>query len=81
MPARADPELLPTLFQNTRRYLLHEDFVREVFPERFPDLSAAEFETLVARKATRSYFIGSLQILVEAGSPRYCAVCCNKVLI
>ncbi|MCI0634591.1 MAG: VCBS repeat-containing protein, partial [Actinobacteria bacterium] len=59
-PARDDPELLPTVFQNVARFPLHEDFLREVFSDRFPALSAEEYDQLVGRRATRQYFVGAL---------------------
>jgi hypothetical protein len=60
LPARDDPALLPALYQNTRRYALHQEFLQEVFPERFGGLSGAEYDGLVGRRATRDYFAGAL---------------------
>ena len=67
-PARDDPVLLPTLFQNSSRYPLHQHFLRSVFPERFPGLTTAEYDRLVSRRETRSYFAGSISRF-RPGSP------------
>ena len=57
-PAKNSEDLLPTLFQNSRLFSLHEDFLRENFPERFPTLDPEEYNQLVGRRATRDYFVG-----------------------
>ena len=59
----ADPAnagLLPTVYINSKRFLLHEEFLAAVFPERFPALSAEEYAALVAVRATRQYYGGSI---------------------
>ncbi len=61
LPAREDPDLLPTLYQNVRRFSLHEDFLAGAFPERFPTRpSGEEYDQLVGRRASRDYYIGVL---------------------
>ncbi|NRA98028.1 MAG: FG-GAP repeat protein, partial [Planctomycetes bacterium] len=60
LPARDDPDLLPTLYQNSRRFDLHEDFLTTVFPEKFSALSIEEFDQLVGRRETRSYYVGTI---------------------
>ncbi|MBI4583364.1 MAG: VCBS repeat-containing protein [Planctomycetes bacterium] len=68
LPVKDGAALLPTLYQNTRRFLLHPDFLRQVFPDRFPALTAEEYEKLVGRRATRQYFVGSIsRIVAEKG--------------
>ena len=45
---------------NTRRFLLHQDFLADVFPERFPGLTTEEYASLVGRRASRDYFVGAI---------------------
>ena len=59
-PARADAELLPVLFQNANLYALHVDFLRELFPERFPGLTMSEYSAMTRYRATRSYYGGAV---------------------
>ena len=58
VPAREDSMLLPTVFQNVRRFPLHIEFLRQAFPERFAGLGAREYRDLVERRASRQYFAG-----------------------
>ena len=60
VPARPDPGLLAPLFQNTRKYVFHFEFLRAVFPGRFPDLTIEEYFELVELRATRDYYAGTL---------------------
>ncbi|MEM7232397.1 MAG: FG-GAP-like repeat-containing protein, partial [Planctomycetota bacterium] len=60
VPARGDPELLPTTFQHTRRFPLHHEFLSRVFPLRFPSLTAQSLVARTQRRATRDYFIGAV---------------------
>ncbi|HVR74538.1 MAG TPA: FG-GAP-like repeat-containing protein, partial [Planctomycetota bacterium] len=62
-PAMNDPSLLPALFQNVKRYPLHEQFLAEVFADRFPALTPEEYLALAARRETRLYFAGELSLL------------------
>ena len=62
-PARDGPDFLPPLFQDVRHFPLHEDFLIESFPERFGDLTFEDYNALVARRATREYFVGTLSRL------------------
>jgi hypothetical protein len=57
-PAREDPELLPTLLQNAKRFDEHIGFLRGVFPDRFPDLDYTKYMDLVMQRETRSYYSG-----------------------
>ncbi|MCZ6794316.1 MAG: VCBS repeat-containing protein, partial [Planctomycetota bacterium] len=70
LPARDDPSLLETVFQNTKRFRLHEDFLREVFPDRFP-LLGDEYDDLVGRRATRQYFVGAVSRFRTESGPAY----------
>ena len=63
LPVRNDPELLPTVFQNSRRYLLHQEFLAGAFPERFPALTTEDYNNLIFRRATRQYFVGVISRL------------------
>src|SRR2546422_2872156 len=58
VPAKDDPKLLSSLFQNVARYPFHYEFLAAVFPDRFPGLTFEEYLDLVERRATRSYFAG-----------------------
>jgi pyruvate, water dikinase len=68
LPARDEPQLLPLVFQNSRRWELHIEFLRAAFPELFGDLSFEGYQALVMRRATRDYYAGGLQTL-PAGAP------------
>ena len=59
-PSRDDKSLLPVLFQNTSRFVLHEEFLRGAFPERFGGLTGAEYVALTERRATRDYYLGAI---------------------
>jgi hypothetical protein len=63
LPVGTDPASLPTVFQNTRRFPLHLEFLSQVFPERFPNLTPAEYDALVGRRATRQYWSGTISRL------------------
>jgi hypothetical protein len=56
-------EPLPTLFQNTRRFPDSRAFLTSVFSERFTALSEGAYDALVRRRATREFFIGTIQSL------------------
>ncbi len=72
-PAREDPELLPTIFQNVALFDLHEDFLAQVFPDRFGDVVSDRelYNELVGRRATRDYFVGSISLHVTSDGPLY----------
>ena len=58
-PARPDPALLPTVFQNVNLYRLHLEFMVNEFPERFGGLTSAEYMELVFSE-TRTYYAGAV---------------------
>ena len=58
VPARDDPALLGTLFQNVERFNLHQEFLRAAFPDRFGDLTLEEYTALVERRDSRDYYVG-----------------------
>ncbi len=61
LPAEDSPDLLPSIvFQNTTRFPLHEGFLENVFPDRFPALDPDVYDALVGRRATRRYFVGTV---------------------
>ena len=67
-PARDDESLLPVVFQNTSQFVLHEEFLRGAFPDRFGGLTGAEYDGLTGRRATRDYYVGSIgSVSTEAG--------------
>ena len=51
---------LPVLYQNGRLFDLHQDFLTQTFPERFPLLGPDEYNRLVGLRASREYYIGSI---------------------
>lgn len=71
LPAREDAELLPPLFQNVRRFALHQEFLGSVFSERFPDLSPLQYNNLVGLRASRDYFVGVLRRSSDQDGPRF----------
>ncbi len=71
MPATGDADLLPTLYQNSRRFQLHQEFLAAVFPDRFPALTIDDFNRLVARRAERQYFVGVISRLRTADGLAY----------
>ena len=71
-PARTgDPSLLPLVFQDVRRYPLHQDFLAGEFPDRFPALQTEAYERLTARRATRSYLAGLIEEVRDAAGRRF----------
>ena len=71
LPSRDDPTLLGPLFQNTRRFPLHQEFLAAAFPERFAVLGVSEYNDLVARRGTREYFAGAISWRRSGGSRVY----------
>jgi len=63
LAVRDDPELLPTVFQNSNRFLLHQEFLAGAFPERFPALSVEDYNNLIFLRASRQYYVGVLRRL------------------
>ena len=55
-----NPDVAPAVFQNTRRFGAHEDFLREIFADRYGDLTGAEYDALVGRRATRGLYAGTV---------------------
>ena len=66
-----DPQDLPTLFPNSRRFPSPREFLETVFPERFPVLGEEEYERLTGRRATRQYFSGEIRQLRDEGGSIY----------
>ena len=60
LPTGDAADSLPTLFQNAERFLFHEQFLRQVFPERFAGLTRDDYDQLTGRRDTRELFVGSL---------------------
>jgi hypothetical protein len=72
LPAREDPALLSTLFLNVVRFPRELDFLRDVFADRFGDLSEMGFGELALRRASREYFTGDIRRLrLDDGSTAY----------
>lgn len=70
-PADDDPELLPVLFQNVNRYLYHIEFLRRVFPDRFPALDQQSYLDLILKRDTRSYYAGNFVRIQSDGETLY----------
>jgi hypothetical protein len=70
-PTRNDDTLLPTLFQNSGRFRMPQEFLPAVFPERFPSLRMEQYLSLVARRATRDYHAGAITRLGNDGRTTY----------
>ncbi len=72
VPARSDATLLPPLVMNVQRFPLHQEFLTQVFPDRFVSLNPAEYSALVARRASRDYYVGVISRLraPESGAGR-----------
>ncbi|HET9959312.1 MAG TPA: PEP/pyruvate-binding domain-containing protein [Polyangiaceae bacterium] len=51
---------LDTLFMNSKRFALHYDFLRQVFPDLFPGLSPNEYLALLFDPNRRQYYVGDL---------------------
>jgi len=82
LPATDDPDLLPIIFQNSKRYRLHICLLCCEFPELFgaaeecdnpapddckPGMTTNEYQQLIMRRNTRSYFAGTLHFTTVAG--------------
>ncbi len=59
-PAKDDPLLLQTVFQNVNQYLLHLEFLIHEFPERFSGLTPTEYMDMVINPQTRTYYAGAI---------------------
>ncbi|MCI0635440.1 MAG: VCBS repeat-containing protein, partial [Actinobacteria bacterium] len=71
LPASPQAGLSRTLYQNTKLFPLHEEFLETVFPDFFPALDPQVYESLVGRRATRQYFVGSISRIPAAGRRIY----------
>ena len=60
LPVGDDARLSSVVYQNTRRYLLHEEFLGSLFVDLFPALDAVVYDKLVGQRATRQYFVGAI---------------------
>lgn len=70
MPVRPnDPAALPVLYQNGRLFDLHQDFLTQAFPKRFPLLGPDEYNRLVGLRESRQYYIGTIsRMATEEGT-------------
>jgi hypothetical protein len=68
LPAAADDaEALPLAFQNLNEHALHFDFLVGCFADRFSSLDLAQYQALVERRATRTYYAGVISRIRDAG--------------
>ncbi|MGH2626434.1 MAG: hypothetical protein ACRDHY_07280, partial [Anaerolineales bacterium] len=56
-PGNDDPDL-PPLFQNVNKYVFHQDFMAQEFPDLFPGMTGRDYLNLVEKRETRKYFAG-----------------------
>ncbi|MDP2313881.1 MAG: PEP/pyruvate-binding domain-containing protein [Pseudomonadota bacterium] len=63
-------EVLPTVFVNANRYLLHYDFLREAFPDDYGSLQWGQYVAMIIDPAVRRYFGGDVTEYVESDGLR-----------
>jgi len=71
IPTNEGAALRSTVYQNSTRFPLHREFLANTFPESFPALDAATYDTLVGRRASRQYFVGTIRVIETAAEPVY----------
>ena len=54
LPVGEEARLPSVLYQNTKNYKLHQDFLTQVFPELFPVLDPETYDNLVGFRARKS---------------------------
>ncbi len=59
VPARADARL-PALIMDVNTHELHYQLLRQGFPDLFPDLTPAGYETLISDPVAREFFAGPI---------------------
>jgi len=63
LSSNALPGVEVVAFQNTQLFDLHEQFLRNVFPDQFAGLPPAAYRSLVEFRASRQYFVGTISRL------------------
>jgi hypothetical protein len=71
LPANDKAALQNAVYQNSSRFPLHQEFLTSAFPESFPALDAATYDSLVGRRDSRHYFVGSVRLIYTADGPIY----------
>jgi hypothetical protein len=71
LPANDEAALQHASYQNSSRFPLHQDFLSTVFPENFPALDTTTYDTLVGRRDSRHYFVGSIRHIRTGAAPVY----------
>ena len=66
-----DEALLPTVFQNARLFELHQEFLATIFADRFPGLDGPGYDALTGRRASRQYYVGTIEKLRTSSGPVY----------
>jgi len=67
-----DDARLHTLYVDANRYLLHYDFITDVFGDRFPGLTPVDYVDLVLSRERREYYTGTIgQYLRADGTTLY----------
>ncbi|MBW1806823.1 MAG: hypothetical protein JRJ87_01430 [Deltaproteobacteria bacterium] len=61
LPVDNDIRFLPLVFQNSKRFNLHIEFLIAVFVELFGELTPADYLQLIYNRATRTYYSGGIQ--------------------
>lgn len=62
---------LPLLFQNTRQYELHLEFLLGEFGERLPGLDPQTYTAWVSSRVTRRLVVGTIREIHEGGRARF----------
>lgn len=69
LPANDEAALSETVYQNSSRFPLHQEFLSSVFADSFPALDAATYDNLVGWRDSRRYFVGAVRVIRTADVP------------
>jgi hypothetical protein len=69
LPTSDEAALGKTVYQNSSRFPLHQEFLSNVFAESFPALDAATYDNLVGWRDSRHYFVGAVRVIRTAAVP------------
>ena len=71
LPSSDEATLRKTVYQNSSRFPLHQEFLANTFPESFPALDAATYDNLVGRRDSRRYFVGAVRVIRSEDDPLF----------
>ena len=69
LPTSNEAALKKTVYQNSSRFPLHQEFLSRVFADSFPALDAATYDNLVGWRDSRHYFVGAVRVIRTAAGP------------